>query len=314
MSQHSVTPDDRGNPFLGVEGAVTAMGEKDFDAMPKEMLKVFKEVEKLVEKIAKDWGKTLDETKETAKEVGDAAGGGSGGKMSKSLGKFSTPAGKVGMGIMAIGAAYTAMAPNTMDAVTQRMTADTFAGLSGVQGGSRGAIRRANKLVGGGATSAMGPTMAQAALFSSGMAAGTRGANNIMGQMAGMTAFSGMSNQQAAGAVAGLNGMTMLRMGIQIRDSNGEIKKLSLEDKSCLTNKFSSSSAVFEEFTRSLLMIELELKSWDSKEANSNSAVFEEFKRRLFMIEFELKSWDSKEANSSSAVFEEFKRRLLIIL
>lgn len=225
MSQHSVSPDDRDNPFLGVEGAVKAMGEQDFDALPKEMLKVFKEVEKLVEKIMKDWGKTLDETKETAKEVGDAAGGDSGGKMSKSLGKFSTPAGKVGMGIMAIGAAYTAMAPNTMDAVTQRMTADTFAGLSGVQGGSRGAIRRANKLVGGGATSAMGPTMAQAALFSSGMAAGTRGANNIMSQMAGMTAFSGMSNQQAAGAVAGLNGMTMLRMGIQLRDSNGEIKK-----------------------------------------------------------------------------------------
>jgi hypothetical protein len=189
------------------------------------MLKVFKEVEKLVEKIMKDWGKTLDETKETAKEVGDAASGGSGGKMANSLGKFSSPAGKVGMGILAVGAAYTSMAPNTMDAVTQRMQADTFAGLSGVQGGSRGAIRQANKLVGGGATSAMGPTMAQATLFGKGMAAGTVGANNIMGQMAGSTAFSGMSNQQVAGAVGSLNGMSLLRMGIQLRDSNGEIKK-----------------------------------------------------------------------------------------
>jgi len=221
MSQSTVRPDDADDSGFSLNG----LDEKEFDALPKEMLKVFKEVEKLVEKIMKDWGKTLDETKETAKEVGDAASGGSGGKMANSLGKFSSPAGKVGMGILAVGAAYTSMAPNTMDAVTQRMQADTFAGLSGVQGGSRGAIRQANKLVGGGATSAMGPTMAQATLFGKGMAAGTVGANNVMGQMAGSTAFSGMSNQQVAGAVGNLNGMSLLRMGIQLRDSNGEIKK-----------------------------------------------------------------------------------------
>jgi len=221
MSQSTLRPDDADDSGFSING----LDEKEFDALPKEMLKVFKEVEKLVEKIMKDWGKTLDETKDTAKEVGDAASGGSGGKMSGSLGKFSSPAGKVGMGILAVGAAYTSMAPNTMDAVTQRMQADTFAGLSGVQGGSRGAIRQANKLVGGGATSAMGPTMAQATLFGKGMAAGTVGANNVMGQMAGSTAFSGMSNQQVAGAVGNLNGMSLLRMGIQLRDSNGEIKK-----------------------------------------------------------------------------------------
>ena len=173
MSQSTVRPDDAQD-----SGFSLGVDEKEFDALPKEMLKVFKEVEKLVEKIMKDWGKTLDETKDTAKIVGDTASGGSGGKMASSLGKFSSPAGKVGMGILAVGAAYTSMAPNTMDAVTQRMQADTFAGLSGIQGGSRGAIRQANKLVGGGATSAMGPTMAQATLFGKGMAAGTVGANN----------------------------------------------------------------------------------------------------------------------------------------
>lgn len=222
MSQGMVTPEDAGNDF---GFSLNGLDEKDFDALPKEMLKVFKEVEKLVDKISKDWGKTLKETKDTAKIVEGEASGGTGGKMSGSLGKFSSTVGKVGMGAMAIGAAYMSMAPNTMDAVTQRMTADTFAGLSGIGGGSRGAIRQANKMVGGGATSAMGPTMAQATLFSKGMAAGTVGANNIMNQMAGMTAFSGMSNQQAAGAVSSLNGMTMLRMGINLRDSNGEIKK-----------------------------------------------------------------------------------------
>ena len=51
-------------------------------------------------------------------------------------------------------------------------------------------------------------------------------------------------------------------LGPRYKDlSNGEIGKLSLEDNSCLANEFSSSSAVLEEFTRSLLMIELELKS-----------------------------------------------------
>jgi hypothetical protein len=218
-----VNPDDSTTGF-----SLNGLDEKDFDALPKEMLKVFKEVEKLVDKIAKDWGKTLEETKETAKIVEGEAGGGVGGKMSKSLGKFSTPAGKVGMGVMAIGAAYMSMAPNTMDAVTQRMAADTFAGLSGVKGGSRGAIREANKMVGGGATSAMGPTMAQATLFSGGgMAAGTVGAKNIMSQMSGMSAFSGMSNEQAASSVSGVNGMQFLRMGIRVRDNNGEIRKTS---------------------------------------------------------------------------------------
>ena len=221
MSQSTVRPDDANDSGFSLNG----LAEKDFDALPREMLKVFKEVEKLVEKIAKDWGKTLEETKSVAQDVGESASGGSG-AMSGSLGKFKkSPAGKIGMGVMAIGAAYTAMAPNTMEAVTQRMTADTFAGLSGVRGGSRGAIRQANRMVGGGATSAMGPTMASAALFAGGMAAGTVGAKNIMSQMAGTTAFSGMSNEQAAGAATGLNGMSMLRMGIRLRDNNGQIRK-----------------------------------------------------------------------------------------
>lgn len=220
MSQGLVTPDDASGGF-----SLGGLDEKDFDALPKEMLKVFKEVEKIVEKISREWGKTLDETKETAKIVEGEAGGGAGGKMSKSLGKM--PA-KVAMGTFAIGAAYMSMAPNTMEAVTQRMAADTFAGLSGVRGGSRGAIRQANKMVGGGATSAMGPTMAQATLFSGGgMAAGTVGAKNIMSQMSGMSAFSGMSNEGVAGAVSGVNGMTFLRMGIRVRDNNGEIRKTS---------------------------------------------------------------------------------------
>jgi murein DD-endopeptidase MepM/ murein hydrolase activator NlpD len=115
------------------------------------------------------------------------------------------------------------VAPNTMAAVTQRIGADTYAGLSGMS--SRQAIMKANSQVGGGATSAMGPTMAAMNLmYQGGYTANSKSSQNIMGQIAGMSAMSGMSNEMAASSMASMNGMSFLRAGVQIRDSKGNLK------------------------------------------------------------------------------------------
>jgi hypothetical protein len=103
------------------------------------------------------------------------------------------------------------------------MGSDTYAGLSRMS--SRQAIMQANRQVGGGATSAMGPTMAAMNLtYQGGYTASSVSSRSIMGQIAGMSAMSGMSNEMAASSMARMNGMSFLRAGVQIRDSNGNLK------------------------------------------------------------------------------------------
>jgi murein DD-endopeptidase MepM/ murein hydrolase activator NlpD len=192
--------------------------------MPKEFIKYLKEAKKLVDDMVDTWAKAIKDT-ETA--TGKAAAGRPGaGRLG--LGSFSR-AEKVGMGIGLAafgGSTYMGMAPNTMAAVTQRMGADTYAGFSGMS--SRQAIMKANSQVGGGATSAMGPTMAAMNLtYQGGYTANSLSSKNIMGQLAGMSAMSGMSNEMAASSVAGMNGMSFLRAGVQIRDPQGNLKPTS---------------------------------------------------------------------------------------
>ena len=192
-----------------------------FEGMPKEFIKYLKEAKKLVDDMVDTWAKAIKDT-ETA--TGKAAAGRPGaGRLG--LGSFSR-AEKVGMGIGLAafgGSTYMGMAPNTMAAVTQRMGADTYAGFSGMS--SRQAIMKANSQVGGGATSAMGPTMAAMNLtYQGGYTANSLSSKNIMGQLAGMSAMSGMSNEMAASSVAGMNGMSFLRAGVQIRDPQGNLK------------------------------------------------------------------------------------------
>ena len=195
-------------------------GQTSFEDMPKEMLKLFKEVEKYVERISKNWKATVEETKKAAGEVNkDQPGSGRLG-----LGSFTRTEKMVGlgMGAMAVGSAYMSMAPNTMAAVTQRIGADTYAGMSGMS--SRQAIMQANAQVGGGATSAMGPTMAAMNLYSmGGYTANSLSSKNIMSRLGGLSAMTGMSNEQAAASVAGINGMAFLRMGVKVRDSKGQL-------------------------------------------------------------------------------------------
>jgi murein DD-endopeptidase MepM/ murein hydrolase activator NlpD len=201
-------------------GGLSSMGgQTSFEDMPKEMLKLFKEVEKYVERISKNWKATVDETKKAAGEVNkDQPGSGRLG-----LGAFTRTEKAVGlgMGVMAVGSAYMSMAPNTMAAVTQRIGADTYAGMSGMS--SRQAIMQANAQVGGGATSAMGPTMAAMSLYSSGYTANSLSSKNIMSRLGGLSAMTGMSNEQAASSVANINGMAFLRMGVKVRDSKGQL-------------------------------------------------------------------------------------------
>ena len=214
-TQNMISPSDNS------EGLASMSGDKSFEDLPKEMLKLFKEVSVYVDKIVKSWG---DGIKETQKATGQM-GGNTPGAGRLGLGAF-TRSEKVGLGIglASFGAAtYASMAPNTMAAVTQRMGADTYAGLSGMS--SRTAILQANSQVGGGATSAMGPTMAAMNLmYQGGYTANSLSSKNIMGQLAGLSAMTGMSNEQAAASMAGMNGMSFLRAGIQIRDRQGNLK------------------------------------------------------------------------------------------
>lgn len=202
-------------------GGMSSMGgQTSFEDMPKEMLKLFKEVEKYVERISKNWKATVEETKKAAGDINkDQPGSGRLG-----LGSFTRTEKMVGlgMGAMAVGSAYMSMAPNTMAAVTQRIGADTYAGMSGMS--SRQAIMQANAQVGGGATSAMGPTMAAMNLYSmGGYTANSLSSKNIMSRLGGLSAMTGMSNEQAAASVAGINGMNFLRMGVRVRDSKGQL-------------------------------------------------------------------------------------------
>jgi hypothetical protein len=209
------------SPSDSPEGLLTMSGDKSFEDLPKEMLKLFKEVSIYVDKIVKAWGDGIKETQKATGQMGNNTPGS--GRLG--LGSFTRTEKAVGLGLgaMAVGSTYMSMAPNTMAAVTQRMGADTYAGISGMS--SRQAIMQANSQIGGGATSAMGPTMAAMSLtYQGGYTANSMSSKNVMGQLGGLSAITGMSNEQAAGAMAGVNGMTFLRAGIRARDSQGNLK------------------------------------------------------------------------------------------
>lgn len=191
-----------------------------FEDLPKEMLRLFKEVETYVTRISKEWSETVKATTDAIKGVqSDRPGGGRLGLAPMSRNEKIG----VGLGVAAVGVkTLMGMAPNTMAAVTQRLGADSYAFASGMS--SRGAILQANRQVGGGATSAMGPTMAAMNLAYSGYTANSTSSKNVMSQIAGLSAQSGMTNEQAASSVSGMNGMMFLRAGISIRDAQGNLK------------------------------------------------------------------------------------------
>jgi hypothetical protein len=130
---------------------------------------------------------------------------------------------KVAMGGVVAAGIGMGMMPNTGAAVTQRLAADAVAGISGIN--ARQAILRSNRAVGNGATSAMGPTMATMSLmYGGGYTATSQTFKNVMPQVGGLSAITGSSNEQVAAGLAGVNAMRFLRIGVQARDSSGNLK------------------------------------------------------------------------------------------
>jgi murein DD-endopeptidase MepM/ murein hydrolase activator NlpD len=205
--QNLVTPDDEKK----AAGTTSKM-----DKAGKGFIKDMKTLVDMSEKFAKNFEKA-------AKAMSAATGGKYDGSQKLGLGSFTRTEKIVGgaaLATAAVGGLAYSMAPDTMAAVTQRMALDTYAGRSGMS--TRKALGLANKQVGNGATSAMGPTMAATALaYQGGYLANSLSSKNVMSQVGGLSAISGGSNEQVAGAIAGMNGMSFLRMGVRTRDSKG---------------------------------------------------------------------------------------------
>lgn len=133
----------------------------------------------------------------------------------------------LGLAAVGLGAAGMGIMPSTMTAVTQRLAAEQIAMYSRGAGGARGVITNANSMVGrGNMTSAMGPTMAIGQILSQGgYGTNSLSTKNIMGQLGGMSAASGMANEGAAGAYASQNSMVLLRLGVRLRDAQGNLRQ-----------------------------------------------------------------------------------------
>jgi len=125
------------------------------------------------------------------------------------------------------GAAATAygmlgMMPYTNDAVTQRLLTQSVGSMIGMDPNQITAM--SNKLLAGGITGPYSAQAATAALASQGIIPTMGSFSNIMGQTGGLSVLTGMSNEQTAAAFGGINGMNFLRVGIQARDSKGNIR------------------------------------------------------------------------------------------
>lgn len=206
-----------------IEGMATAM-DKGLDSAIKKATTLDKLYEKIYGSI--DKAAKRQEGK-TSSSLGLASMGP--GAQSLQNGTYGQSGGGISAGrvLMGVGIGAMGIMPSTMTAVSQRLAAEQIAMYSmGNRGGARGVITSANSMVGrGNMTSAMGPTMALGQVLSQGgYGTNSLSTKNIMGQLGGMSAASGMSNEAAAGAYASQNGMMLLRLGIRLRDANGNLR------------------------------------------------------------------------------------------
>jgi len=219
----------RGN--LGTGGDEAFTGQKSVEKLTDTANKGMSNLLKTVLGIEKSYEKIKKHAADTA-ESQAAANGKPTSTMGSSLGQLPdrgssmSTASRVGLGVAAIGAGAMGIMPNTMTAVTQRLSAEGVAMYSSGRMGARGVISSANSMVGrGNATSSMGPTLAMGQVLSQGgYGAQSVSTQRIMSQLGGMSAVSGMSNEQAAGSYASQNGMNMLRLGIRLRDREGNLR------------------------------------------------------------------------------------------
>ena len=224
-------------------GNKAAKSLDDTTAAAKGLHGVLKDIEKTVSKLIADFGKLSigGSSASGGASLPDGMGGGqSSGIMSsdftgqidsmlKTLDKKFTPppsfGERVGTGLgYATKVAFGAMAvmPNTEDAVTQRITSQSVASMSGMS--ALNLISTSNALMQGGMTSPYSAQTSMAALASNGILPTMGSYQNIMGQVGGFSILTGMSNEQTASGFAGINGMNTLRLGIKVRNPDGSIK------------------------------------------------------------------------------------------
>jgi murein DD-endopeptidase MepM/ murein hydrolase activator NlpD len=202
-------------------------GQKSVEKLTDTFVKGTKAASKEAEILSKHYSKIREDIEAGAKLQANANGKPIS-TMGNSLGTMPgrSPAATLGMGAMAVGAGAMGIMPSTMSAVAQRMGAEQVSMYTSGGMSARGVIAASNSMVGrGNATSAMGPTMAMGQILSQG-GYGTQSVSTqrIMSQLGGMSAISGMSNEKAAGSYAGQNGMNMLRLGIRVRDREGNLR------------------------------------------------------------------------------------------
>jgi hypothetical protein len=134
---------------------------------------------------------------------------------------FEKGVGAAGIAASVAGYAY-GMMPNTIDAVSQRITAQGVASISGMS--ATNLISSSNALLAGGTTGAQSAQASAAILTSRGILPTMGSYGNIMGQTAGFSVMTGQSNEQTASGFGSINGMNMLRVGINARTSSGDLR------------------------------------------------------------------------------------------
>jgi hypothetical protein len=122
-----------------------------------------------------------------------------------------------------------AVMPNTLDAVTQRITTQGVASMIGQD--PNALIRQSNSMLRGGMTGPYSAQTSTAILASQGIIPTMGSYGNIMNQVGGLSVLTGMSNEQVSSGMGGINGMNFMRIGINARTADG-----SLRDPASLSN------------------------------------------------------------------------------
>lgn len=214
--QNLFTADDAEGVFAfgapSAEADFFKKGDKGFE----KYVKYLNQMVDLSAKLEKNMAKALGDTGSNPKgSTSETMGLGGFTRTEKIVGAAAAVAGVAGIGM--------GLMPSTKSAVELQQSADAYAGMSGMS--SQSAILRANRAVGNGATSALGPTQAAMTMaYSGGYLANSISSKNVMSQIGGLSALTGGTNQQVAQGMAGINGMSFLRIGVKVRDSNGNLK------------------------------------------------------------------------------------------
>ena len=226
--QNMINPSDSASSDTGkLSGEVTSALGKGFVSLDKHSANILTNFEKMYKLVEKMYDKKFGLLSQEMDKDGNPK---STNRVADGLGTFgkATTGQKIGLGTAAAvvggGALMYNMMPNTASAVTQRM------GLNALMTGPGGltpnqTLKKLNSAIGLGVTGVGSPVQAANALLYQGGLIGTSAYNSksIMQQIGGLSAMTGGTNQQMAGAVGGINAMNFLRSGTQTRDSKGNL-------------------------------------------------------------------------------------------